>query len=98
MSEGWARPVRIFLRSAWNVSTHLPMRLTASFLMSSNMNASSRWKRLASVARDDGADVVTAHDARQIAGIVEVEDLQRHAVVAAHHDGGGIHHVEPVLQ
>jgi hypothetical protein len=33
--------VRIFLRSPWNVSTHLPMREAASFLMSSNMNASS---------------------------------------------------------
>src|SRR5688572_772430 len=93
MREGCARPVRSFLRSLWKVSTHLPMRVAASFLMSSNMVRALR----ASVVGHDGADVLAAHDARQVTGIVEIENLQRHAVVAAHDDGRRIHHVEPAI-
>src|SRR6187402_362474 len=94
ISEGCARPVRSFFKSAWNVSTHLPMRVAASFLMSSIMSLSST----ASIVGDDRADVLALHHARQVAGVVQVEDLQRHAVVAAHDYGGGIHHVESVCQ
>src|SRR5688572_27964467 len=95
MSEGCARPVRSFLRSLWKFSTHLPMRVAASFLMSSSITNPLSWT---SIAGHDGADVVAAHHARQVAGVVQVEHRERHAVVAAHHDGSGIHHVEPVRE
>src|SRR6187399_3561884 len=96
MSEGCARPVRSFLRSAWKFSTHLPIRVAASFLMSSNMII---FLRLAlppytSVAGDDRTDVFAAYHTRQVAHIVEIEHLQRHAIVAAHHDRGGLNEAE----
>src|ERR1700733_4353136 len=95
----WARPVGSFFRSAWKVCTHLLMRTAASFLRSSSMMSSSRrGRRSGSLEGDHRAHVLAAHDARQIAGIVEIEHPQRQAVVAAHDDGGGVHDVEAVIE
>src|SRR5215469_17497659 len=41
-----------------------------------------------------GPHVCAAHDACQVAGIVEIEDPQRQTVVAAHDDGSRVHDVE----
>src|SRR6187397_662208 len=95
MSDGCARPVRSFFRSPWKFSTHLPIRVAASFLMSSNMFPCPRGS--ASIVGDDRTDVFAAHHARQVTRIVQVENLQRHAVVAAHHDRRGVHDVEAIL-
>src|SRR5688572_15145458 len=46
--------------------------------------------------RHQGTEVLTAHDARQIAGVIEIENPQGQTVVPAHDDSGGIHHVQPV--
>src|SRR5258706_202767 len=94
MSDGCARPVRSFLRSPWTFSTHLPMRVAASFLMSSSMMSSL--SPCTSVAGDDRTDVIAPHHSRQIAGVVEVEHCERHSIVAAHDDGGRVHDIEPV--
>src|SRR5262245_34437951 len=83
--------------SAWKVCTHLVMRSRASFLMSSNIrNNSRRASRL--LEGDRGTHIVAADDACQITRIVEIENPQGQAVVAAHDDGGRIHHVELVRE
>src|SRR6185295_4749157 len=101
MSDGCARPVRSFFRSLWKVSTHLPMRVAASFLMSSIMVRTLSVESAnpdASLVGDDRADILAPHHTRQVAGIVEIEHRERHAVVSAHDDGGGVHDVQPVGQ
>src|SRR5580658_8407671 len=89
----WARPVRSFLRSAWKVCTHLLMRAAASFFTSSSMGLSPR-RACGSLDRHRGTDLFALYDPGEVAGIVEIEHPQRQAVVAAHDDGGGVHHVE----
>src|SRR6516164_3086212 len=97
MRLGCARPVRSFFRSAWKLWTHFAMRETASFLMSSSIAV-----LLATPGGGGSLDghrrthLLAAHDAGEVAGIVEIEHTQRQAVVAAHHDRGRVHDVEPV--
>src|SRR5450432_934936 len=64
------------------------MRSRASFFTSSSM------VRALLLDGDGCANILAAHNARQIAGIVEIEDPQGQAVVAAHHNRGRVHHVQ----
>src|SRR6185437_12381156 len=46
---------------------------------------------------DQGADRFTAHDPHQVARHRHVVDAQRHAVITAQRNGGGIHHLQVAL-
>src|SRR5712672_2131963 len=47
---------------------------------------------------DDGADVLALNDSHEVAGIEQVEYLQRQVIFPTHDDGRGVHHVEAVIQ
>src|SRR3954470_3557704 len=83
--------------SAWNVWTHLVIRTVASFLMSSSIGSLS-CKKLRLFVRYQRPDILALDDARQVAGIVEIEHPQRQAVVPAHDNGGRIHHIQLVRE
>src|SRR5690606_20132953 len=97
MRLGWARPVRGFFRSCWKLWMHFCMRCVASALMSLIMAYRSFAWRMSVVAYQR-TDILAAHNPRQVAGIVQVEDPQGNVVVAAQDDGGAIHHAEPVVE
>src|SRR5712671_4941931 len=87
-----ARPVRSFLSWSLNMDTHFAIRSAASFLNSSSMVPPLR------PGGDDGADVLALNDSHEIAGIEQVEHLQRQVIFPTHDDGRGVHHVEAVVQ
>src|SRR6266404_2927175 len=47
---------------------------------------------------DDGADVLALNDSHEVAGIEQVEHLQRQVIFPTHDDGRGVHHVEAIIQ
>src|SRR5579859_6041468 len=47
---------------------------------------------------NDGADVLALNDSHEVAGIEQIEYLQRQIILPAHDDGRGVHHVEAVIQ
>src|ERR1700724_3377062 len=87
-----ARPVRSFFSWSLNVDTHFAMRSAASFFNSSSMVPPLR------PGGDDGADVLALNDSHEVAGIEQVEYLQRQVIFPTHDDGRGVHHVEEVIQ
>src|SRR5476649_56652 len=87
-----ARPVRIFFSCSLNVATHFCMRTVASFFTSSSMYP----PKILRFGRYDGAYVFTLDNTHQLAGVEQIEDLQRQIIFPAHDDRSGVHDIEAV--
>src|SRR5450755_1129566 len=88
-----ARPVRRCFSSPFRASSALCIRRSVSFLISAivaDMSGLSL-RRLAVPAVHHAADVLAEDDAADVPGDEQVEDTNRHTVLAAQRDGGGVH-------
>src|ERR1044071_3693154 len=94
--EVFARPVRIFCRSRLNESTAFFMPVSVSLVMSLIM-VSSRKSRLLGVLHDRRTDLLTAHDALDVATVRHVEHDDAHLVVPAQRERVRDHHAEVLL-
>src|SRR6187431_1640751 len=87
-----ARPVRMVASSRRTVSTEESMRVLASASICLMVVAMSL------LLLDHGPDALAQHDLPEVALLLEVVDDDREPVVHAEGDGGGVHHLEALLQ
>src|SRR5215218_701922 len=101
---GLARPVRIDPKSSPATETAFSIFSSASKSVSS-ITFISRWvagacrgRAGSGVRADDRADLLTVHGTGDVALFGQVEDHDRHPVVAAEADRGGVRDLEPTGQ
>src|SRR5580700_8293776 len=95
-SAGLARPVRTVANSWWVDSTDFAMRSCAS--SSSPSISSSAMLALSFGCRYQRAHAHPGDYPRDARLVVHVEDIQRHPVLHAQRERGGIHHAQAALE
>src|SRR6478735_8056366 len=101
---GVARPVRIAPKSslatptAFSSFSSASRRIMSIWSLTGTPVAASGWRVSARVGRHDGADPLTAHDARDVPVGQQVEHDDRHRVVLAEAEGGGVGDLEVLRQ
>src|SRR5258706_11009311 len=85
-----ARPVRTLARSCFSASSDLAIFSVVCFLMSPIVIQSPVRKSI----MNQGAFVLTHHDALQRALLEDGEYVDRQLLVAAKRERGGVHHLE----
>src|SRR5271156_5504821 len=94
-SDGLALPVRTVENSCWAASTDLTIRARAS-----SSSSSIRFSAAIAIslsARNESAHAHAGDYPREIALVIHVEHVQRHAVVHTQGEGSGIHHTQALL-
>src|ERR1700681_301321 len=92
-----ARPVRTLASSLRKSSTAFSMRRRACTVASLVLEITLIVSSPRSSRRHRGTHLFSHHRATNISRLVHIENDDRHAVVHAQRDGGGVHHGETLL-